>query len=133
MSAHGSYQKCAKLFNDFSTGFYLVHFSNFFINHESGYHLCKTDVTYLQDLVRWLELYIPLLVKFTGFVSKLNGGTSPKEWQELYRGYQIRQKKLSSKFRFYNLICDNENFAFQLNSIVDAFIKNVGLELKVMW
>ena len=125
--------KCAKLFYDFSTEFYLVLFLNMFIDHESGYHLRKSDVTYLQDLVRFLELYIPLLVEFTGFVSKLNGETEKPfdEWQKLYRGFQKGQKKLFSKSKFCDLTCD-ANFAVQLNSIVDAFIEDVSSELEVL-
>ena len=124
--------ECAKRFHKF-TKFYVNHFSDFFINHEFGYHLRKNVVKYLQELASWLELFIPLLIKLGTSVFNVNGGTSPDEWQGLYRAYQIEQEKMFSEFEFADSPCDNENFAFLLNSIVDAFVKDVGQELKVMW
>ena len=96
-------------------------------------HLRTPVVVHLQELASWLELFIPLLVRLGTSVFHFNGRTSRDDWEELYRGYQSEQGKTNSEFKFTALPYQNLHFAYLLTSIVDAFIKDVGLELKVMW
>ena len=74
----------------------------------------------LRELARWLELCIPLLVKLSGFFSKLDGTTSPDDWEELYCHFLSEQEKMLSEFKFPDPPCENVDFAFQLIYIVNV-------------
>lgn len=122
---------CSKLYIDFCDDFYMEYFLNFFTKDESAEdYVLRTDVVgHLQELARWLELYIPLLVKLSGLVSKLNGKTLPDEWEELYCDFLREQGKKFSEFKFSDSPCENVYFALKLIYIVQVLIEDVKKEL----
>ena len=122
--------KCAKLFYEFNTGFYVDYFRSFFI--DGGYVFHTRAVDHLQELASWFELYISLLVKLSGLISKLNGGTSLDEWQELYHCFLSEQVKKFLEFKFSDPPCKNEDFALQLIYIVNNLIEDVSLDIGVV-
>ena len=85
-------------------------------------------VDHLQELANWLKLFIPLLIKLATSVFNRDDGRYPGFWDGLYSGYQLREEMMYSEFKF-----TAGAFAFHLTSIVDAFIEDVGFELKVNW
>ena len=117
------------MFHEFSTGFYVEYFSNFFKKDESGkkYLLCTDVKDYLPELARWLELYIPLLVSLRNEVSCLS--LSQFRWYQFSRLVGDRQNDLFTEFNFSGSPCENEDFAYELISLVNVFIEDVSAVL----
>ena len=122
--------KCAKMFHEFSTGFYVEYFSNFFKKDALANYLLCTDVKeYLPELARWLELHIPLLVSLGNEVSYLSTSSSQFRWRQFSRLVGDRQIDMFTGFNFFGSPCENEDFAYELISLVNVFIEDVSFVL----